>query len=135
MKGVLVDTSVWIDFFNNAATKEADLLVRFIEEDYPVYICAVILQEILQGFNSDKDYGVVKGLLLSYPFLKTEPVKFAVGAADYYRKLKKAGKTIRKSNDCLIAYHAMFYDMPILHRDRDFSIMAQHSNLKVITVE
>lgn len=133
MRGILVDTSVWIDFFNNAATKEADLLTKYIKEDSPVYICAVILQEILQGFNSDKDYTIVKDLLLSYPFLKTEPLEFAVGAAEFYRKLKKAGKTIRKSNDCLIAYHAIVYDIPILHRDRDFSVVAQHSNLKVVT--
>ncbi len=134
MTGILVDTSVWIDFFNNAATKEADLLTRYIKKDAPVYLCAVILQEILQGFNSDKDYSVVKDLLLPYPFLKTDPLKFAVGAAEFYRKIKKAGKTIRKSNDCLIAYHAIFYNIPILHRDRDFLIMAQHSNLKVVAV-
>jgi len=135
MKGVLADTSVWIDFFNNAATKEADLLTKYIEADYPVYICAVILQEILQGFNNDKDYSIVKDLLLSYPFLKTESLEFAIGAAELYRRLKKAGKTIRKSNDCLIAYHAIFYNMPILHRDRDFSIMAQHSSLKVVSID
>jgi predicted nucleic acid-binding protein len=135
MRGVLVDTSVWVDFFNNAATKESDILTKYIKEDYPAYLCAVILQEILQGFNNDKDYAVVKDLLLSYPFLKTKPLEFAVGAAEFYRKLKKADKTIRKSNDCLIAYHALFYNIPVLHRDRDFSIMAQHSNLKVITVD
>jgi predicted nucleic acid-binding protein len=134
MKGVLVDTSVWIDFFNNAATKEADLLAGYIRDDIPVYLCAVILQEILQGFNNDKDYGIVKDLLVSYPFLETEPVKFAIGAAEFYRKMRKIGKTIRKSNDCLIAYHAIFYNIPVLHRDRDFSIMAQHSSLKVVDV-
>jgi len=133
MKGILADTSVWIDFFNDVATKEAVLLSKYIEADYPVYICAVILQEILQGFNSDKDYKIVKDLLLSYPFLKTEPLEFAIGAAELYRKLKKTGKTIRKSNDCLIAYHAIFYNIPILHKDRDFSIMSQYSGLKVVT--
>jgi predicted nucleic acid-binding protein len=135
MEGILADTSVWIDFFNDAASKEADLLSKYIEADYPVYICAVILQEILQGFSNDKDYKIVKELLLAYPFLKTEPLEFAVGAADLYRKLKKLGKTIRKSNDCLIAYHAIFYNVPVLHRDRDFSVMAHHSNLKVVAID
>ena len=132
MKGVLVDTSVWIDFFNNVETKEADLLYSYIEEDYPVYLCALILQEILQGFNRDKDYNIAKDLLLSYPFLRTEPIKFAVGASDLYRRLKKKGKIIRKSNDCMIAYHAIHYNIPVLHRDRDFSMMAQYSRLKIV---
>lgn len=97
MKGVLVDTSVWIDFFNNVDTKEADLLYSYIEEDYPVYICALILQEILQGFNRDKDYNIAKDLMLSYPFLRTEPIEFAAGAADLYRrKIEKEGKNNKK---------------------------------------
>jgi predicted nucleic acid-binding protein len=135
MKGILADTSVWIDLFNDAATKEADQLQKYIETDYPVYLCAVILQEILQGLNSDKDYKVVKDLLLSYPFLETKSVEFAVGAAELYRRLKKEGVTIRKSNDCLIAYHAIFYNLPVLHRDRDFSIIARHSSLKVVSID
>lgn len=132
MEGVLADTSVWIDFFNDVQTNEANLLYGLIEQDYPVYLCAVIVQEILQGFNRDKDYRIAKDLLLSYPILKTEPLKFAVGAADLYRALKKKEKTIRKSNDCLIGYHAIYYDLPILHRDRDFSIMAMYSKLKIV---
>jgi len=132
MKGVLVDTSVWIDFFNDISTKEAELLHSYIETDFPVYICATILQEILQGFSRDRDYQIAKDLLLSYPFLQTDPVEFAMGAAELYRRIKKRGKTIRKSNDCLIAYHAIFYHFPILHRDGDFSIISQHSKLKVV---
>ncbi|MBN1625496.1 MAG: PIN domain-containing protein [Deltaproteobacteria bacterium] len=135
MKGALADTSVWIDLFNDVSTKEAMQLQKYIETDYPVYLCAVILQEILQGFSNDKDYKLVKDLFLSYPFLETKPLQFAVGAAELYRNLKKAGKTIRKSNDCLIAYHAIFYNIPVLHRDRDFNIMSKHSNLKVISVD
>ncbi len=134
MESVLVDTSVWIDFFNDAKTKEADLLASLIKEEYPVYLCSTILQEILQGFSRDKDYKIAKDLLLSYPMLETKPLDFAIGAAELYRSLKKKGKTIRKSNDCLIGYHAIFYDIPVLHRDRDFSVMAKYSSLKTINL-
>jgi predicted nucleic acid-binding protein len=132
MDGVLADTSVWIDFFNDTKTKEANLLHTLIQEDYPVYICSIILQEILQGFSSDKEYRITKDILLSYRFLETKPLEFAIGAAELYRALKKKGITIRKSNDCLIGYHAIFYNIPVLHRDRDFTIMAKYSNLKIV---
>ena len=132
MKGVLIDTSVWIDFFNGAPSKEADLLSEYIESEYPIYICPTILQEILQGFNRDKDYAIAKNLLLAFPILETDPIESAIEAAGIHRKLRKIGKTIRKSNDCLIAYHAITHNVSILHRDRDFSIMADHTKLKVV---
>ncbi|NLD36081.1 MAG: PIN domain nuclease [Desulfatiglans sp.] len=134
MDGVLADTSVWIDLFNDTKTKEADLLHSLIQEDYPVYICSIILQEILQGFNNDKEYRIAKDILLSYQFLETKPLEFAIGAAELYRTLKKKGITIRKSNDCLIGYHAIFYNIPVLHRDRDFTAMAKYSNLKIVNL-
>ena len=132
MKGILVDTSVWIDFFNGIKTKEADILSDYINEDYPVYLCDVVLQEILQGFSSEKDYKKVKDILLSFPFLETIPIDFAIGAADLYRKLRKKGTTIRKSNDCLIACHGIYYMIPVLHRDRDFSLIEKHTKLKTV---
>ncbi|MGD9162275.1 MAG: PIN domain-containing protein [Desulfobacteraceae bacterium] len=132
MKGVLVDTSVWIDFFNDIKIKEADILNDYIRKDYPVYLCDVILQETLQGFSREKDYRKVKDILLSFPFLKTISIDFAIGAADLYRKLRKKGATIRKSNDCLIAYHSIYYMIPVLHRDRDFSLIEKHTKLKTI---
>ena len=58
MKDILVDTSVWIDFFNGIPSWEADLLTEYIEIDYTIYICPVILQEILQGFKIDSDYNI-----------------------------------------------------------------------------
>lgn len=132
MDGVLTDTSVWIDFFNDIKTKEVELLQTLIQEDYPVYICSIILQEILQGFSNDKEYKTAKDILLSYRFLETKPLEFAIGAAELYRSLKKKGITIRKSNDCLIGYHAIYYNIPVLHRDRDFKIIAKYSNLKIV---
>jgi predicted nucleic acid-binding protein len=132
MYGILADTSVWIDFFNDIKSKEANQLSYLIQKDYPVYICDIILQEILQGFSNDKEYRTAKDILLSYSFLETKPLEFSIGAADLYRKLKKKGITIRKSNDCLIGYHAIYYDIPVLHRDRDFTLMSEYSNLKIV---
>jgi hypothetical protein len=78
MKDILVDTSVWVDFFNGIPSREVDLLTENIEIDYTVYICPVILQEILQGFKGDSDYNITKGLLLAFPILEVDPVDSAV---------------------------------------------------------
>jgi len=66
-----------------------------------VAICLIIIQEILQGIKSDKQFDHVKDLLLSLECLNTNSVDASVGVATLYRKLRKLGKTIRKSNDCL----------------------------------
>lgn len=64
--------------------------------------------------------------------LQLDPVEAAVGAADLYRSLRKKGVTIRKPNDCLIAYYALFYDVSVLHNDVDFEQIAQHTQLRVV---
>ena len=134
MKGILVDTSVWIDFFNGFKSKESDLLTEYIESDFPIYLCPIILQEILQGFKEDKDFIIAKDLLLEFPILEMNHIDSSIGAAELYRKLKKEGKSIRRSNDCLIAYYVICNNLPILHKDRDFKIISEKTSLKVIKV-
>ncbi len=129
---MLVDTSVWIDFFNGNPGRHSDFLAHAIEADEPVYLHSIILMEVLQGFRSDRDHAAVRDILLSYDFISEDPVEDAIGASDLYRSLKKKGATIRKSVDCLIAYAAIKNDMPLLHRDRDFDNIAKHTKLKVI---
>ena len=89
--------------------------------------------EVLQGFRSDRDHAEIKDILLSYYFVKEDPVPDAVGASDLYRSLRKKGATIRKSLDCMIAYSAIRNGLPLLCKDRDFDVMAEYSKLKVIS--
>ncbi len=132
MKGLLVDTSVWIDYFNGVESAQTDLLHSHIKSDFPIFLCPPVLQEILQGFRDDRDYSRAKTLLLEYPILTMDPVGAAIGAADIYRKARKKGKTVRKSTDCLIACHAVFHGVPILQKDRDFPLLADVCGLKVV---
>lgn len=135
IKRVLVDTSVWIDFFNGVKSLQSDILVEYIKLSYSIYLCPVILQEILQGFKSEKDYNKAKELLLEFPFIFSDPIEAAIGAADLYRNLRKKGVTIRKSNDCLIAYYAIRHNIPILFKDRDFGKINKYiSKLKIVIV-
>ncbi len=130
---MIVDTSVWIDFFNGVQNRQTDFLTDAVESGKPIFLHSIILMEILQGFRSDKDHAEVKDILLSYDFVIEDPVPDAIGASDLYRSLKKKGATIRKSLDCMIAYSAIKNELPLLHKDRDFDIIAKFSKLKVIS--
>jgi predicted nucleic acid-binding protein len=129
---LIVDTSVWIDFFNGERNRYSEFLTKAIESDEAIYLHSIILMEILQGFRSNRGHTAVKDILLSYDFVREDPVSDAMGASDLYRSLKKKGATIRKSLDSLIAYTAIKNDMPLLHRDRDFDIIAKHTKLKIV---
>lgn len=117
---LLIDTSVWIDFFNGVDSDNVNIFNYYLENDFPIFICPVIIQEILQGIKSEKEYRQVKEYLFALNVLNDDAIEAALGAVKIYRKLREKGITIRKSNDCLIAYYAIKYSLKILHRDRDF---------------
>jgi predicted nucleic acid-binding protein len=132
MKGVLIDTSVWIDFFNGVQSPENNILTKYIRNNYPVFLCPVILQEILQGFVYDSDYKKAKELLLEFPFFQDDPIEMSIAAADLYRSLRKKGVTIRKSNDCLIAAYCIKNKIAVLHINRDFNVILKYSTLEIV---
>jgi predicted nucleic acid-binding protein len=117
---LLIDTSVWIDFFNGVDSENVNVFNYYLENDFQIFICPVIIQEILQGIKSEKEYRQVKEYLFALNVLNDDSIEAALGAVKIYRKLREKGITIRRSNDCLIAYYAIKYSLKILHRDRDF---------------
>jgi predicted nucleic acid-binding protein len=131
---ILADTSVWIDYFNGYPSREANYFDNYIEQGKHVLICPVIIQEILQGISSDKEYSKVKKHLLYFPLINAEPLDVFIGAADIYRKLRKKGITIRKSNDCLIAWYAVHSGASILQKDRDFPLMKKHIKINLVEI-
>ncbi len=131
MSGALIfDTSVWIDFLKNKRNSTSDLLAEYIERNDQVLLVPTILQEILQGIREDAQYEQLKDILSYFTVLQLPPVQAAIGAADLYRRLRKKGLTIRKSNDCLIAYYAIEFSTPLVHSDSDFDLISKHSRLK-----
>ena len=129
---LLVDTSVWIDSFNHKIqTPEKTLLIKLIQNDYPIYVCPVIYQEILQGIREEKDFNEIKNILLQYRMIHIDIMHVTNYAVDLYRHLRKKGITIRKSVDCLIASYAILADMQLLHSDSDFTQIARESKLKM----
>jgi len=128
---IVCDSSVWIAWFNGYPSKKADLLHELLDNEQIVML-DVILLELLQGFKRDKDYNTARRLLSSletFPALGSENVLTTAG---YYRGLRKKGVTIRKTIDMMIAGWCMQYNVPLLHDDRDFDLIALHLPLKII---
>ena len=132
---LIVDTSVWIDGFNpKTKTPEKEALLKLIEEDQPIYLCPVIYQEILQGISDEKVFANIKNILQHYPIINIDIMTVSNFAIDLYRDLRKKGITIRKTVDCLIASYAILSDIPLLHKDSDFTQIARGSQLKIYKV-
>jgi predicted nucleic acid-binding protein len=127
---VLVDTTVWIDFFAGRNEPHVTALQKLIEDEKDLSLCGVILAEVLQGIRSDTDFIKTKEYLGELIILPMRQITF-LRAAEIYRSLRKKGLTIRKPVDCMIASVAIEYDIHLLHNDRDFDNIAKHSKLRI----
>jgi predicted nucleic acid-binding protein len=97
---LIVDSSVWIDAFNpRIKTPKKEILKQLISNDYPIYLCPVIYQEVLQGIREDKIFMEIKYILQQYRMLNIELMDVTNYAINLYRQLRKKGMTIRKSVD------------------------------------
>ena len=126
---ILVDSSVWIDFFNGTENAETDKLneVLGLEE---VVIGDLILAEVLQGFRSDKDFKVAKDVLTSLTVHDLIGKELAIKSANNFRKLRKKGITIRKTADVIIATYCIENKIPLLFTDKDFVPFVDNLRLK-----
>ena len=133
MIGVLVDTSVWIEYFgeNKEALPEVDMLHDLLLNNQKILLCPIIYQEILQGIREEKVYKDMKEIMESYHMLDFDILEVTKNAIDLYRGLRKKGVTIRKPYDCLIATYANMAKVPLLHNDSDFENMEKHGKIKV----
>jgi len=129
---ILVDSSVWIDYFNGQSTWQTNMLDNLLS-NVPIIMGDLILTEILQGFRSDKDYEKAKSYLSILPFHEIGGYKVAVNSAQNYRALRKKGITVRKTIDILIGTFCILKDLSLLHDDCDFIPMVDHLSLKVLT--
>ncbi|MBI4433022.1 MAG: PIN domain-containing protein [Candidatus Omnitrophica bacterium] len=128
---ILVDSSVWIDYFRKSQNVQTDKLREALSQNKDLCVSGIIFTEVLQGIVSDGDYRQVKSMLEALILLPMPNEAYGL-AADIYRRAKKNGHTIRNTVDCLIAACAVTHDVPLLHRDRDFLIIAKFSKIKLI---
>ena len=119
---IVVDSSVWIDFFRGDASPEVDRLDELLETS-EIIVGDLILTEVLQGFRRDADYAVAKQLLTDFSVVSMVGADQAILSADIYRELRKSGVTPRKTIDVWIAAFCIKWQIPLLYSDRDFDSM------------
>lgn len=128
---IVVDTSVWIDVFNERDSLQAQRCIELIEGGEPIALTDVVITEILQGLRSDREARLVERHLRAFPILRLGGIEDFVLAADLYRKARRAGVTIRKTLDCLIAAPCVRTGAPLLHADSDFDQLAKCTPLRI----
>ena len=129
---ILIDTSAWIDFFRGALSRENALLKDCLNRGEHIFIAGVIAQEILQGIRDDSQYRSLSGFLFLFSKIDTQFSDY-VDAANIYRDLRRRGATIRSPVDCLIAALAIRHRLFLLHNDRDFTVIARHHPLSMVS--
>ncbi|MFO7964252.1 MAG: PIN domain nuclease [Desulfobacterales bacterium] len=128
---ILIDTSVWIDFFNGNETRQVSLLESLISEEEDVCLSEYILTEVLQGFRNENHFLNARRQLLNFPIYGLSGPDPYVRAAQIYRACRRQGITIRKTADCIIAQTVIEHDLYLLHNDADFDKIADVCALNI----
>ena len=129
---ILVDSSVWIDYFRGTVTPQADRLDVLLGSE-PLAIGDLILTEVLQGFATEREFNDARKMLLALDVVVLGGLDVAVEAAKNYRKLRSLGLTMRKTIDTVIATRCIVSGHMLLHSDRDFDAFEQHLGLRCVT--
>ena len=126
---ILVDSSVWIDYFTGKDTVQAAKLDGLLGNEL-VAIGDLMLVEVLQGFRTDRDYRNAKRLLLSLTVLNLLDTEIALKSAENFRRLRARGITVRKTIDAIIATYCIERKLPLLSADRDFKPFHKYLKLE-----
>ena len=126
---ILIDTSAWIEFLRDTGS---NVCVRVdVALDGDIAICDAIRMEVLAGAHDERHLEMLRRLLAMAVVLPTEPAHYEAAAA-LFRRCRSEGETVRRLIDCLIAAVAIRADVPVLHRDRDFDVLARHTELQIV---
>lgn len=128
---ILVDSSVWIDYFNGTKTEATEVLHGLIGKERLI-VADLIIAEVLQGFRFDRDFETAKELLTAFDVHQISNSKLAIKSAGYFRILRKKGITVRKTVDVMIATYCIENDISLLQSDKDFLPFASEFGLKLL---
>ncbi|MEA5552621.1 PIN domain nuclease [Anabaena cylindrica UHCC 0172] len=129
---IIVDSSVWIDYFNGIENPEANKLDTLLGVEQ-IAVGDLILTEVLQGFRSDTEYQTAKELLTSLTIFEMLGVDLAIKSVDNYRFLRQRGITIRKTADVIIATFCIQSQNALLFTDKDFLPFVKHLGLRTVS--
>jgi predicted nucleic acid-binding protein len=129
---ILVDSSVWIDFFNGRATPEVERLSELLlDAAAPIGMPDLVLFEVLRGFRHDQDFQAARRTLAALPVVEIGGEAQALRAAGHYRNLRARGISVHSPIDVLLAAYCIEHDHALLHNDRDFDALESLQGLKV----
>ena len=128
---ILVDSSVWIDYFRGTSTAQTERLDRLLDLE-PLAVGDLILTEVLQGFASDRDFNAVRKMLTGLTVVELGGRVIAIQAARNFRTLRRLGVTVRKTVDTVVATRCIESGYELLHSDRDFDPFVRHLGLRVV---
>jgi predicted nucleic acid-binding protein len=126
---ILVDSSVWIDYFRDTPSRQTDKLDSLLGNE-PIAIGDLILTEVLQGIADDREFRVAHEMLATLEFVILGGEDVALAAANHYRRLRSLGVTPRKTIDTIIATRCIMNGYALLHDDRDFDPFEKHLGLQ-----
>jgi hypothetical protein len=126
---IVVDTSVWIDYFNGTITAETNWLDQLLGQQ-TLIIGDLILTEVLQGFRRQRHFEQAQQLMQRFPVVTMLGPILAIRSAQHYRQLRQRGITIRKTIDVMIGTSCIALELPLLYSDRDFDPMVQYLGLR-----
>jgi predicted nucleic acid-binding protein len=128
---ILVDSSVWIDYFRGTITAKTDMLDALLGRE-PLAIGDLMLTEVLQGFTDEQAFSQARKMLTSLTIVELGGQEIAIQAAKNFRALRSRGVTVRKTIDSIIATRCIESGYDLLHNDRDFDPFAKHLGLRVV---
>lgn len=118
---LVVDSSVWIDFFNGAEHPAVEMLASLLDQgEVRIVVPDLVLFEVLRGFRDERSHRDARRLLESLDLEETCNIDLAHAAVQHYRSLRSQGRTVRSAIDVLVASFCIERDYALLHRDRDF---------------
>jgi len=128
---VVVDSSVWIDFFSDHSSPECDILDRLLADgEVRIVVPDLVLFEVLRGFRHEREFRQARVLLEALGVESTCDPALALEAAQHYRSLRASGYTVRRGIDVLLASFCIDREYTLLHRDRDFDAFEQLRGLR-----
>lgn len=128
---ILVDSSVWIDYFRGTVTAQTERLDSLLGSE-PLAIGDLILTEVLQGFGSERDFSDARKMLTALLVVELGGREIAIQAARNFRALRQRGVTVRKTIDTLIATRCIEDGYTLLHNDRDFDPFEKYLGLSIV---
>ena len=131
---ILVDSSVWIDYFRGTAIAQTEMLEGLLGRE-PLAIGDLVITEVLQGCDLEREFNEVLKLFKTLDFVVLGGEDVAIAAARNFRKLRSLGVTIRKTIDTVIATRCIVSGYELLHNDRDFDPFEKHLGLRCVISE